>query len=701
MIAKTFFGLEGVLADELAQLGAQDVQVGRRMVAFCGDRRLMYRANIHCRTAVRVLVPIASFSAHDERSLYHGVSLVDWLEHVDPDGSLAIDPVVHSPDFSNSLYAAQLAKDAIVDQFRNRHGRRPAVNLDDPKLRINLHIDRQRVTLYLDSSGDSLHKRGYRAAAGEAPINEVLAAGILRLSGWDAHSALADFMCGSGTFPIEAAMLARHIAPGTVRRQFGYMRWRDFEATLHAELMDEARRQQLDALEFRISGSDLDQRIIDVARQNARRAGVEQDIDWAVENFDTARPPAPQGTLITNPPYDERMKAQQITAVYRRIGDTLKHNWPGYTAFVLAGNAEAARNIGLRPNARVRLFNGPLECRLLKFVMTAPVQRDNESAPPRRNASDALDEFRNRLSRMARHWHRAARRQHITAYRLYDRDLPEVPVAVDWYAGHLLLTPYVRRHARTDIEQGQWLQRVLQVVGQTLEVSTNQISAVGLDRVPASGRSRGTREGAIEVQERDLRFEVHIGSTKSTGLPLDGRLLRARLQSETQGKRFLNLFAGSGSYAVAAAIGGAATTTSIESSQAAADWAARNLALNGIHGGEHRVICQDPLEFVAALDDRGGPAFDLALVQPPGFDGQRRAGIWNVQDGHVELLNRLLSCMAPSGVIYLVTTFRRLTLHAESIEGATVHEITRQTVPPDFRDRKVHRAWRIVRSTAS
>jgi 23S rRNA (guanine2445-N2)-methyltransferase / 23S rRNA (guanine2069-N7)-methyltransferase len=669
------------------------------MVAFRGVRRMLYRANIHCRTAVRVLVPIASFSAHDERSLYQGVSLVDWLEHLDPDGSLAIDPVVHSPVFSNSLYAAQLAKDAIVDQFRDRVGRRPAVDLDDPRLRINLHIDRQRVTLYLDSSGDSLHKRGYRTVAGEAPINEVLAAGILRLSGWDAESPLADFMCGSGTFAIEAVMLARRIAPGIVRKQFGYMRWRDFDAALHRQLLDEARSEQLDTLAFRIAGSDLDPRMIDVARENARRAGVERDIDWSVANFDSARPPAPTGTLITNPPYDERMKARQITAVYRRIGDALKHNWPGYTAFILAGSAQGARSIGLRASARIQLFNGPLECRLLKFVMTAPAKRESE-APPRPAAADALAAFGNRLARMARHWHRAARRQQITAYRLYDRDLPEVPVAVDWYAGHVLLTPYQRRHARTEIEQGQWFHRVVEVVGQTLDVPASQIAVVGLERDAPSHRGAAGQRG-IEVRERDLRFEVHLGAGKSWGVPLDGRLLRARLEGEAAGKRFLSLFAGSGSYTVAAAVGGAAATTSVEPSPGAADCVARNLALNAIHGSEHRVICQDPLAFVAALDTADVPRFDLALVRPPGFDGQRRAGVWNVQDGHIELLNRLLNCMSSGGVIYFVTTFRRLKLHAEQLYGATAREVTRQTVPPEFRDLKVHRAWRIMRLAQS
>ena len=229
LTAKTVFGLEDVLAAELAALGATGIEPGRRLVNFQADRRLLYRANIWLRTAIRILRPIHAFAARDERSLYDGVREIDWSQHVAAEGSLAIDPVVHNSFCTHSLFAAQLAKDAIVDQFRDACGTRPSVDLKNPDLRINLHLNDNRATVYLDSSGDSLHKRGYRAAAGEAPLNEVLAAGILHLTGWDRRSAFVDFMCGSGTLPIEAALWARNIAPGTIRQKFAYMRWPDFD----------------------------------------------------------------------------------------------------------------------------------------------------------------------------------------------------------------------------------------------------------------------------------------------------------------------------------------------------------------------------------------------------------------------------------------------------------------------------------------
>jgi 23S rRNA (guanine2445-N2)-methyltransferase len=371
MIAKTFFGLEHVLAAELAELGAEQIEPGRRMCAFRGDQRLMYHANVACRTAVRVLKRIARFPADSPEALYRCLGRTNWLKHLEPEGTIAIDPVVHGGVFANSLYAAQVAKDAIVDQIRKRTGRRPSVDLADPDVRINLHIDRSRATVYLDSSGDSLHRRGYRTAAGAAPINEVLAAGILQLTGWDRASALADFMCGSGTFPIEAAMLARRIAPGTIRPAFGYMRWKDFSKPTHEAVLDDARGQQLAGLPFPIQGSDSDPEMISLAGENARRAGVDQDIAWQAQELSAVTPPAPTGTLVANPPYEERIKTEAIVELYRRIGDVLKHRWAGYTAFIFTGNREAAKFIGLRPGAKTRLYNGPIECRLLKFAVYA------------------------------------------------------------------------------------------------------------------------------------------------------------------------------------------------------------------------------------------------------------------------------------------------------------------------------------------
>jgi putative N6-adenine-specific DNA methylase len=380
IIAKTLFGLEEVLAGELRELGAEDVQVGRRLCSFRGDQRMLYRVNVCCRTATRVLKPILRFPADGADALYRRIGRTNWIRHLDPEGTLAIDPVTSGNIFTNSLYAAQVAKDAIVDQIRRATGKRPSIELDDPDLRVNLHIDGKRVTVYLDASGESLHRRGYRLATGAAPLGEVLAAGILRLAEWDATSPLVDFMCGSGTIPIEAAMLARGIAPGTRGRTFGFQKWLDYDAALDEDVRSESRRQERANLSFPIVGSDRDGEMIAAARANAERAGVAADIQWQVTDFAELERPAPAGTLITNPPYEERIRTEEIVEFHKRIGDVLKHRWAGYTAWVLAGNLDAAKFIGLKPNRKIRLFNGQIECRLLKFAIYAFGERPRAKA---------------------------------------------------------------------------------------------------------------------------------------------------------------------------------------------------------------------------------------------------------------------------------------------------------------------------------
>ncbi|HTM54582.1 MAG TPA: bifunctional 23S rRNA (guanine(2069)-N(7))-methyltransferase RlmK/23S rRNA (guanine(2445)-N(2))-methyltransferase RlmL [Pirellulales bacterium] len=692
MIAKTFFGLEQVLAEELAGMGAQQVRSGRRMCSFQGDRALLYRANIRCRTAVRVLKPIHWFTITDEPSLYRGVQQVDWCEHLAPDGTLAIDPVVHHSIFANSLYAAQLAKDAIVDQIRERSQRRPSVDLADPDLRLNLHIAGERATLYLDASGESLHKRGYRAETGEAPLNEVLAAGILRLAKWDAQSALADFMCGSGTILIEAALMGRSIAPGTLGRHFAYERWPDFCARTHAAELAAARAETRDSLAFPVQGSDLDASAIAAARANAARAGVDRDITWSVANFVDARPPAAAGMLVSNPPYDQRMKAAHIEIVYRRLGDALKHNWHGHSAFLLIGHPLAAKSIGLRTSQRIRLFNGPIECRLLKYELFAS---EKPTPPKSRDADTALNDFANRLTRMGRHWARSFARRNTEAYRVYDRDMPDVPLAIDRFGDRVLITPYERPHGRTEIEQQAWLDKLAQATADALGVPASHVRL----RVRESGTraKRASRKLArVVVHEGPLAFEVRVDGEGEAGLALERRGLRGELFQRVAGARALSLFARAGTSMIAMAAGGAVSSVSVEESGEWTAWAQRNWRLNEMNDRSHKWTCDDPRLWIkrAAAD---GPQFDLAVVEPPGFDGQRRPGVWNVQDGHVELLRDVLATLTPDGKIYFATSFRRLHLHSEELEGASTREITRRIAQADIRDKRAVRGWVIER----
>lgn len=369
-IATTLFGLENILAEELAALGAQNIVVGNRAVEFTGNKRLLYAANLWCRTAIRILKPFRTFKARDERDLYRQVSKVDWSEFIDGEQTFAIQSVVSQSTFEHSLFVSQLTKDAIVDQFRERTGKRPSVDVERPDIRINLHMLENFATLALDASGDSLHRRGYRLQTNIAPLSEVLAAGILLLTGWDKQSPLLDPMCGSGTFLTEAALLAHNIAPGLYRRHhFGFMNWPDFDESLYQEVIAEAEAAQLPDAEVDIVGSDIDRDYIEAARKNITHAGLEDYVRVRVRDIRDAEAIGEKGIVLVNPPYGERINPDNLNELYKTIGNTFKTNFAGYDAFVFTGNPEAAKHIGLRTSRRIPLFNGPIECRLLKYEL--------------------------------------------------------------------------------------------------------------------------------------------------------------------------------------------------------------------------------------------------------------------------------------------------------------------------------------------
>ncbi len=372
MTATTQFGLEEVLADELRQLGADIEKVGQRAVEFVGDLRLCYAANLWSRTAIRILRPFAGFYARDEKQLYREVGRVNWYEYIRPGQTFAITAVVNKSSFEHSLYVAQLTKDAIVDQFRARTGGRPDVDVKNPDIRLHLHMLENEVVLSLDSSGESLHRRGYRQHTNEAPLNEALAAGILHLAGFDGRQTLVDPMCGSGTLLIEAALLAQRIAPGLYHQgKFSFENWPDFDRALWADVRHAAEQARLSEPQAQLVGSDLSADTIELARLNLEAAGVEKFVELAVRDVRDAQAPAgAPGLVVTNPPYGERIGEEaEMEALYKTLGDTFKTHFQGYDAYVLTGNLDAAKRVGLKAARRIPLYNGPIECRLLKYEL--------------------------------------------------------------------------------------------------------------------------------------------------------------------------------------------------------------------------------------------------------------------------------------------------------------------------------------------
>jgi len=366
MVAKTMAGLEGVLADELTALGADKVEPLYRAVSFEGDKALMYKANYCCRTALRILKPIKTFVARNELMLYNNIFNIKWYEYFNINETFAIDAVVSGNYFKHSQYAALKVKDAIADEFRQHFGARPSVDVDDPTLKINVHIENERVTLSLDSSGESLHKRGYRKTVDKAPISEVLAAGMVKLTGWNYDCNFVDCMCGSGTIPIEAAMCAMHIPAGFFRKKWGFMTWRDFDKELWLKVVEEA-GAEMEEFDYEILASDHSAKAVEIARENITNAHLNHDIKLSKQDMFTMIPPEGGGIMIINPPYGERLEERDIINLYRSIGDALKRNFKGFEAWIISSNNDVLKQIGLKPSKKIVLYNGPLECKFEKF----------------------------------------------------------------------------------------------------------------------------------------------------------------------------------------------------------------------------------------------------------------------------------------------------------------------------------------------
>ncbi len=367
-VAKTLYGLEKVLSEELVGLGAVNVQIANRAVLFEGEKSLLYTVNYCVRTALSVLVPIAEFRIRSKDDLYNGGSKIEWNRFMDTDDTFSIVPVINSPHFGHSGYPGLILKDAIADSFRNKTGRRPSVDTNDPALLINLHISNDEVTVSLDSSVVPLFKRGYRQEQSLAPLNEVLAAGIILLSKWESSVSLTDPMCGSGTIPIEAGLIACRIPPGKFRKYFGFQRWKDFDEELFNKVKLES-NSQIRVSPVRISGSDISEQTLQFARANVEKAGLSDAVSLEVSDFKDLKSIDEQGFILLNPPYGQRIQPEEIDQLYSMIGTTLKHNFAGHIAWLITSNRESLKHVGLKPAEKHVLFNGALECVLLKYMM--------------------------------------------------------------------------------------------------------------------------------------------------------------------------------------------------------------------------------------------------------------------------------------------------------------------------------------------
>ena len=768
LTARTLEGLEWVLARELEAVGGRDLRIGRRTIEFSAaegvERETLYRAVLESRTAIRVLEPLGRFRVSSPEDLYRATQEVDWTEQLKVSDTLRVDAAIHDTFTTHSLYAAQVVKDAVVDQLRTPSGRRPSVQLRGATLRLALHLVGDVATIFRDAAGRSLHQRGWRMGEVEAPLSEVLAAGILAIAGWwrpgvDGDAAtgepVLDPLCGSGTLVIEAATIAAGMAPGLwrARRQaHGFFRFRDRDRDLVARLVAELEaRVRAPAGSF--AASDLDPRAVEAAQACAAAAGVGGVVAITKRHFEEVRPEGPAGLIVTNPPYGERLPLPRAGALFRRLGDWMVRHCAGWRAAILAADTPAAQHLGLRPTQRVPLSNGSIACRLLEVEIrprstpasppsspsggassaTAGVptdggpgrcedgERAGSSAardtashliPPgpahtrgRRSGSrpveDQLGDLRRRLAKRFRHLSKWARRQGVDAFRVYDRDIPEIPLVIDWYAGWLHVAEYDRPHDRTEIEHEVWLDRLVEAAAAELGVPPDRAFLKARRRQRDGGQYAKVdeRRALVEVHEADLTFECNLSDYLDTGLFLDHRITRGLVRDEAAGKRFLNLFCYTGSFSVHAAAGGAVATTSVDLSNTYLDWTRTNLARNGFRdAGRHRTVRDEARAFLEHRARRGEPPFDLVVCDPPTFSRSARSETpWDVERDHADLLALVARNLSPGGVVYFSTNFRRFHLAAERLAAAyTVREITRRTLPEDFRDGRPHRAWRLV-----
>ena len=710
--ATAALGLEPLLATELADLGAAEVKQERAGVSFSGELQIAYRACLWSRLASRVLLPLARFALQDGDQLYAQVREIDWDQHLDCAGTLAVDCNLSHSTLNHSRFAALRVKDAIVDQFRQRQGQRPSVSLHQPDLRLNLYVHHDQAVLSLDLSGESLHRRGYRADGMQAPLKENLAAAILIRAGWPSICArgggLIDPMCGSGSLPLEAALLACDMAPGLLRDYFGFHAWKQHDRQLWEQLVVQA-HQRREAGRGRslppIVGYDADRRAIKLAWEHARAAGLDLCVHFERRTLQEFSPVATTkpGLLVANPPYGERLgNAADLPALYNLLGEQMATQLPGWKAAVITSDSQLGRSIGLRAGKINTLYNGALKCQLLQFELTADNRwqslAEGAGGAVKKPLTGGAEMFANRLRKNLKKYAKWARREQLDCYRLYDADLPEYAVAVDLYADQVQVQEYRAPKQIPPPQAAARLEEVMMVLPQVLEVAPEKIHLKV--RQPQKGRQqyhkRDQRGQLLEVREGNCRFWVNLSDYLDTGLFLDQRPTRRLIQQRAAGQRFLNLFAYTGTATVHALLGGAQATTTVDMSRTYLEWAKKNLALNQFEPAAQELIQADCLTWLTEAERE----FDLIFLDPPTFSNSKSmSGNFDVQRDHAALITQTVRLLAPRGTLIFSNNLRTFKIDRAALSGLIIKDISAQTIPFDFqRNPRIHNCWLIGRS---
>lgn len=706
--------LESLLKDEASELGLMVAKEHIAHVQGLADMATAYKLCLWSRLANRVLLVIKRFPIVNAQDLYDGIYTIDWHDHLTATGSLAIEFSGKGSGIDNTHFGALKAKDAIVDRLRNNRGERPSIEKLNPDVRIHVRLERGEVTISIDLSGHSLHQRGYRLQQGAAPLKENLAAAILIRAGWPklaaAGGALVDPMCGVGTLLIEGALMAAGIAPNLHRTHWGFSHWLGHIPSIWKRVYQEAEdlsERGLAKPPLWIRGYEADPRLIKPAQNNIARANLDKWIKIYQGDLATFAPHPDKGQtglVVCNPPYGERLGDEaSLLYLYQHFGEVLRNQCQGWQVAIFTGAPALCKRMGIRSHKQYAFFNGTIACKLLLMnivpeqliVQDKATPTEQVAKSPSALLSEGAQMFANRLAKNYKLLAKWAKQQQITCYRLYDADMPEYALAIDIYNDWAHVQEYAPPRSIDPTKAQTRLLDALSAIPQVLGIPSEHI--VIKRREPQKGKNQYEKHGSdkhfIEVTEGGVKLLVNLTNYLDTGLFLDHRPMRLRLQQEARGKRFLNLFCYTGTATVHAIKGGARTTCSVDLSNTYLEWAKRNLLLNG-YSERQRLIQSDVMQWLA--EDKG--VYDLIFVDPPTFSNSKRLeACFDIQKDHTKLIKLAMNHLASGGVLYFSTNFRKFTLDQSLTTHYQITEISESTLDLDFkRNTKIHRAWQFT-----
>ncbi|SBT15251.1 bifunctional 23S rRNA (guanine(2069)-N(7))-methyltransferase RlmK/23S rRNA (guanine(2445)-N(2))-methyltransferase RlmL [Vibrio celticus] len=700
-LAVTSNGLENLLVEELTQLGITNAKPVQAGVKFKATNEQIYRCCLWSRLASRFVRVLSEFTCMDDMDLYLSTTAVNWVNQFHSSKRFVVDFNGTNNEIRNSQYGAMKVKDAVVDCFEKKSLPRPSISKENPDIRIHVRLHRDKAILGVDMVGSGLHQRGYRPESGRAPLRETLAAAILLRSGWDATKPFLDPMCGSGTLVIEAAMMAANMAPGVKRQKWCFESLEDFEPELWAEVKAEANvqgRRGVKKVECKFYGYDNDERMIKTARDNARRAGVEELIEFEVGDAAKLKRPTEftDGVIVSNPPYGERLGTEPgLIALYTAFGAQLKAEFGGCNASIFSSSDELLSCLRMRADKQFKLNNGALPCHQKNYSIS---DRSMSERPTGEQEQLIAPDFANRLKKNIGKIGKWAKKEQLDCYRIYDADLPEYNVAIDVYPGHLVIQEYA---APKDVPEEKAKRRLTDIIRASIQVTGVEANNVVLKvRQKQKGRSQYQKmaqdSSNLEVNEYGVKLIVNLHDYLDTGLFLDHKITRRRIGEMAAGKDFLNLFAYTGSASVHAAVGGARSTTTVDMSNTYLEWAKQNMELNGRVGRQHQFVQADCLQWL--VKEQG--SYDLIFIDPPTFSNSKRMDqSFDVQRDHIQLMENLKRLLREEGTIVFSNNKRHFKMDLEGLEalGLKAQNISAKTLPLDFsRNKHIHNCWLIT-----